>query len=102
MGVSFDIKYGGNTASRLSAIAYFDANVSQLGDADEVTASIGAYTQLKTLVGTVITNTIGANRCRGHSRAEELIDIIIDVLTAGNLDSLEALVEVDTAVLHSD
>ena len=95
-GLSFDIKYGGNTASRLSAIAYFDANVSQLGDADEVTASIGAYTQLKTLVGTVITNTIGATAAE-VTRAEELIDIIIDVLTAGNLDSLEALVEVDTA-----
>jgi len=93
--ISHDVKYGGNIGSRASARAYFDGAVNQLGSAAETTASIGAYTELKTLVRDIlvadpIATTTEADEC------DALIDIIIDVLNDGNLDNLPAEVEIVT------
>ena len=93
--VSFDMKYGGNSATRIAAIAYFDKSTSQLADANETTAAIGAYIELKDLVTAQINGAIGTTAAE-ETRAQDLIDIIINVLTAGNIDSLVALDEIST------
>ena len=88
--VTHDIKYGGNTSSRLSAIAYLDGAVNtNIGDAEELAAGIAAYTQLKTILDTYITTA------PEQTAKDTLLDIIIDVLTAGNLTGLPAVAEPD-------
>jgi len=90
---AYDTKYGGNTASRLAAIAYFDGTVSQLGDAAEVAASIAAYTELKSLATAYVVTGVE------QTRVEDSIDIVIDALVAGNTDSIPAAVEPTTTGL---
>ena len=99
--LTHDIKYGGNSSSRLSAIAYLDGNVNtNIGDAEELAAGIAAYTELKTILNTYITTTAE------QTVKDTLLDIIIDVLTAGNLTGLPAVVEPDltglTATEHDE
>ena len=93
--ITHDIKYGGNVSTRLSAEAYFEGTNSQLGSASEVTATIAAYGQLKTIVNAyVATND-------EEDRVEELLDIVIGVLTAGNLTGLPVESEIDTTGLST-
>ena len=102
---SYDILYGGNSASRQAAEAYFVGTTSQLGGAGEVTASIDVYTQLKSWASDVVQNiAIGAPQQGvvaqdttgpGATATEAttingLLDITIDVLTAGNTTGLPA------------
>lgn len=93
--ITHDIKYGGNVSTRLSAEAYFEGTNSQLGSAGEVTATIAAYGQLKTIVNAYISTG------DEEDRVEELLDIVIGVLTAGNLTGLPVESEIDTTGLST-
>lgn len=98
-GLRHDILYGGNFGAHTSARAYFVGTVSQLGGAGEVAATIGAYTHLQTVLASVVQETFaGQNTTAGTATVTEantltsLIQIIIDVITAGDLDDLAARV----------
>ena len=84
-----DIKYGGNTATRIAASAYFVGTTSQLGGGEEA-ATAAAYGELKNIVNQFI------QQAPEEARASALIDIVIDVINAGNLDSLTAIEEIVT------
>jgi len=98
----FDILYEGNVASRQAAQAYFVGTASQLGTG-EAPATIAAYERLQTVVSKVILEEI-VTRSPGNTtdqnfdnepgsaletaKADESIQIIIDVINDGNLDNL--------------
>ena len=91
--LSHDIQYGGNTATRTNAEAYFlgtetqRADVIQLGDS-EVAPTVAAYNQLKNLINSVVST--GPEQ----TRASELIDIINEVLEDRSLDNLDDEVDI--------
>ena len=97
--LAHDVKYGGNVGTRINAEAYFVGTVSQLGPGvnsegeTETQATIAAYNDLKTRLNSVVTTSAEQTVVGG------LVDIITGVLTAGNLNSLPAEVEVSTAGL---
>ena len=90
-GLSHDVKYGGNTATRTNALAYFVGAASQLGS-EEVDETVAAYNDLKTrilaLVPVSTQGTLGG-----------LVDEITGVITAGNTTGLAAEVNIDTTGL---
>ena len=103
--ITHDMLYGGNTASRFAAESYFVGATSQLGDAAEVAASIAAYGHLKTVVAQAIQNiavTPSLGNITEQKQAsdpasateaallQDGIDVIINALTAGNINSLPA------------
>ena len=103
--LSYDILYGGNLATKQAAESYFVGAVSQLGSAAEVTATIDAYTQLKTWLsdvvqniligspqqGVVIQDTTGPGADAGTTgQVQDLLQIIIDVITAGTISGMPA------------
>jgi hypothetical protein len=103
--LSYDILYGGNLATKQAAESYFVGAVSQLGSAAEVTATIDAYTQLKTWLsdvvqniligspqqGVVIQDTTGPGADAGTTgQVQDLLQIIIDVITAGSIAGMPA------------
>ena len=107
----YDILYGTNTATIIAAESYFVGTFSQLG-LGETPATIDAYTRLKLTTsqvaqGLVVTPTPGvilsqdwttyngANATQGTEIAD-LVQIIIDVLNAGNVNGLPAKVYPDT------
>ena len=107
-GLSYDILYDGNFASRILAFSYFKDGVSQLGGAAEVTASIAAYTNLKTELGTLLSETltgqdvtseIQSGQLLQTARLQGLLQITIDALTAGNFNGVPALVNPDTTAI---
>ena len=89
-----DVLYGGNSATRQNAASYYVGTVSQLG-ATESTATSAAYEQLKVLLSA---NTAGLDTAI-ITEIQALLDIIIDVIDAGNLDNLPAEQEIVTAGL---
>ena len=103
--LSYDILYGGNLATKQAAESYFVGAVSQLGSAAEVTATIDAYTQLKSWLsdvlqniligspqqGVVIQDTAGPGADAGTTgQVQDLLQIIIDVITAGTISGMPA------------
>ena len=91
-GLAHDVKYGGNTAARTNALAYFVGTTSQLGSGEGV-ATVAAYNDLKTRINVVVTTApeqtvIGA-----------LVDEITGVITAGNTTGLSAEIEIETGGL---
>jgi hypothetical protein len=88
--ITHDVKYGGNTSTLRSADAYFEGTVSQLGSAAEVTATIAAYGQLKTLVNAYVATL------DEQSRVEDLLDEVIDFIGG---TALSAESEIDTTGL---
>ena len=91
-GLSHDVKYGGNTATRTNALAYFVGATSQLGP-DEGVATVAAYNDLKTRINVVVT-TVPEQTVIGS-----LIDEITGVITAGDTAGLSAEVEIETGGL---
>ena len=81
----YDTLYGGNSASVRAAESYFVGTRSQLG-ADEITATIAAYGELQTQVTASITPSTEAQN------ASNLLQIVINVITAGNLSGLPNVV----------
>ena len=94
--LSYDIQYGGNTASRRNAEAYFVGTVNQLGyDSNEIVATAAAYEQLKVITDTYVTTA------PEQARVDELLDTIIEVVEARSLSVLDAKVDIDVGGLDN-
>ena len=98
--VSFDIQYTGNFATRRAADAYFEGTVSQLGGADEVTATSAAYNQLINIYQSIILEAYpGQQNTTNPASSTEvdeiggLVQIVIDVIDNGSIDNIPALIE---------
>ena len=99
----YDVMYGGNSASVIAAEAYFVGTVSQLG-AGQQEATVAAYNYLGSAVGFVIReitgwNIVGTQNTTGTAAtiteattAGTGIDIIKNVIQAGNLNNLPAVI----------
>ena len=100
--LSYDVMYGGNSATLISARAYFDANADQLGNGQEQ-ATIDAYNHMKLLIedillGNVVTpqsgngltvSTGGTNATSTEVGVTDgLVDIITETIEIGNLFNL--------------
>jgi len=109
-GLIYDVIYGGNYASVLCAKAYFEGVASVLGDPSEVAATIAAYNRLSEIAQDVVQgittltspgNTIMQNTSLPAATSAEgtlvdgLLQIIEDVINAGNLSGLPAIVYPD-------
>jgi hypothetical protein len=100
--VSYDVQYGGDSATQMAARAYFDGAVSVLPSGQKA-ATAAAFTELQDIIGKIIlesypgqdiNNPIGSTA--EQSEAEGLVQIIIDVITADNLSALPATVTYPT------
>ena len=104
--LSYDILYGGNLATKQAAESYFVGAVSQLGSG-QVAATRDAYIELKAILGNVVQNipygtpnqspvvvtqdTTGPGADAGTAgEVQDLIQIIIDVIAAGDISGLPA------------
>ena len=108
--ISYDMLYGGNSATVQAARSYFVDGLEQLGY-DEGTATISGYERLKTVIEPVVLATSVGNqptfpKTPGNAetqivesdagspanvtRLQELIDIIIDAIRVGNLTGVPA------------
>ena len=81
--LAHDVLYGGNSASRIAAESYFVGTSSQVPGEENQT--IAAYEQLKAILSSVI-----AGYTTEIARVQTLIDITIDVISAGSLTNLPA------------
>jgi hypothetical protein len=109
----YDVMYGGNTASRGAASAYFSGSVVIGGS--EIAATLDAYTRLQTVVGQIVqgndvtpstTNTLTQIKTNPATSTEAneldpLISIIKGVIAAGNISSLPAIVYPTTGVTRT-
>ena len=101
--LTYDILYGGNSASRRAAESYFVGTASQLGDG-EATATAAAYDHLASVVSDVV-QAIAITKSSGNAETQDtathpaatategtaldgLVQIIEDVITAGNISGL--------------
>ena len=111
--LTYDIMYGGNSATRQAAQAYYVGEISQLG-ANQATATAAAYAHLSDIVGDIvqgntITVTTGNTETQDTSgnnagtteatQLDTLVGYIETIITDGNLDNLVALVNPDLATL---
>ena len=104
--LTYDVLYGGNSATLINARAYFDGAVVQLPEAQRV-ATAASYAHLATVVAAVVTDATGVatltpttgnasvqvttgNAATGTEGTvlDGLLQIIENVVTAGNLNSL--------------
>jgi len=100
--LSYDIMYGGNSATIRNATSYFVDGVSQLGVGEEIATS-AAYTYLGTITPYIIqenttwtplqntvtqVHTAGAGTASDGILSTSLVNIIEDVITAGNTANL--------------
>jgi hypothetical protein len=100
--LTYDILYGGNTATIQAARAYFVGTQSQLG-AGEQTATYLAYNYLQSIIDNIITaDNLGWTKLGGATqdisagtagatlatKAQTLVGIIEQVIQDGDLDSL--------------
>jgi hypothetical protein len=93
--LSYDVLYGGNSGTLINARSYFVGTAGQLGNTDEETATVAAYTDLQTIVSEVVQGTragqpVTANPATGTEATivSNLVGIIKDVI---ELDTLELL-----------
>ena len=93
--LSYDVLYGGNSGTLINARSYFVGTAGQLGNTDEETATVAAYTDLQTIVSEVVQGTragqpVTANPATGTEATivSDLVGIIKDVI---DLDTLELL-----------
>jgi len=98
--VCFDVQYGGNFATRRAADAYLVGTVSQLGSADEITATIAAYNELINIMQNIILETYSGQQTTTNpatsTEVDEvgtLVQVVIDVIEAGNTNVLPTLTE---------
>jgi len=102
--LSYDILYGGNSATRVNAEAYFVGTTSQLG-AGQATATVDAYNHMASVIGQIVQgqtvtpttgnsatqNTTSTNATATEATAlDGLVQIIEDVITAGNISGMPA------------
>ena len=105
--ISYDINYGGNTASRTAARSYIDDGVAVLA-AGEVTPTVNAMNHIKGLLSNIV-NGVSFTKTTGNASTQitagvtadapaaaqlgTLIDIPINVISASNLNSVPAMVK---------
>jgi hypothetical protein len=82
--LTFDILYGGNSATIIAADSYFVGTTSQLGSGEQE-ETIAAYEQLKILIAQILTGQSAES-----TRTGELIQIIINVIDDGSVENLPA------------
>ena len=99
--LAHDVLYGGNFASRIVADSYFAGTQSQLQPI-EIYATIDAYETMQTIVGNVLLGTLsGQDLTNGTATANEanvasnLLQITVDVIRDGNVDSIPNLIAPD-------
>jgi len=92
--ISYDIQYGGNTATLTAARAYFEGAVSVL-PAGQKAATAAAYQQLGTILASIVLETYTGQNIVGNpatsvesNQVSALAEIIEDVVIADNLNSL--------------
>lgn len=105
--LSYDILYGGNSASRGAASAYFDGTSAIIGTPTEVASTVAAYEHLTSVIinvvqGIAVTPTVGNTEVQdtdgdAATSAEAgvldgLIQIIQDVIIAGTILGMPAAV----------
>jgi len=115
--LTYDVLYGGNSATAINARAYFDGAVVQLPEAQRL-ATAAAYAHLATVVAAVVTDATGVastTPTSGNGVTQDttgaaatategtvldgLLQIIENVVTAGNLNSLPNIVVPDLTAL---
>ena len=100
--ISYDINYGGNSASRTAARSYIDDGIPVLA-AGEVTPTVNAINHIKGLLSNIV-NGVSFTKTTGNASTQitagvtadaaaaaqlsTLIDIPINVISASNLNSL--------------
>ena len=111
--VTYDILYGGNTATYRAADSYLLGSVLQLG-VGEKTQTLAAYTRLKNIIDNIVravpivktsTNTLTqdtatypATNTATATECKNLVDIIINVITTESTASLNNLQLPDVSV----
>jgi len=97
--LSYDIQYGGNSATYEATQAYFKGWAVNLPVAQRQ-VEVAAMRQLKTIINSYLTNTAEETQAAG------LLDILIDALDAGSLSAIPAKTFPDyswaTAAIESD
>ena len=115
--LTYDVLYGGNSATLINARAYFDGAVVQLPEAQRV-ATAASYAHLATVVAAVVTDATGVatlTPTTGNVQTQVtsgaaatgtegtvldgLLQIIENVVTAGNLNSLPGQIFPDLTAL---
>jgi len=113
--LSYDVLYGGNTATITNALAYFVGAASQLG-AGQQAATVGAYQRLATIASAVVTeatvtalqvvvsqNIFGtAATATEASEVDALVQIIEDVIAADTISGIASTVYPSTAWAASE
>ena len=116
--LTYDILYGGNSGTVTNAMAYLDGAAVQLPEAQRL-ATATAYDHLATVVATVVTDATGITSvipttgntvlqdatgnpatATESTQLDTLLQIIEDVVTAGNLNSLPDVVNPDLSALN--
>ena len=103
----YDILYGGNSATLTVAKSYYNGTIAQLGtDSNQITATQAAYVHLQDIAGSIIQgqtvvprpgNGTSQDTASGNASGVEsdklasLVQIIIDVIEAGNINDLPFL-----------
>ena len=115
--LTYDILYGGNSGTITNAMAYLDGAAAQLPEAQRL-ATAAAYAHLATVVAAVITDATGVSSTTPQTGNTEvqvttgnaatatesnaldaLLQIIEDVVTSGNLNSLPNIINPDLSAL---
>ena len=107
-GLTYDILYGGNSASIISARSYFVGATSQVPN--ENTQTVAAFNHLSSVAASVVRN-IAVTTSTGNlvtqnlsglaasaveaSTVTSLISIVSDVITAGSLSGIPATIQPD-------
>lgn len=96
--ISYDVQYGGNTATIEAAKSYFNGAASVL-PVDERDATVAAYRQLASIVSAIVLETYPTQNITGDAASqleadmvEELVEIIADTIEDGNLTGLPAAI----------
>ena len=94
---SYDVQYGGNTATRTAAIAYFEGTVSILPTTEQKEATAAAITQLGVISAAVAQEIYAGQNTSGTAATSTegtqitgLAAIINEVIDDDNLDGLDA------------
>lgn len=106
--ISYDIQFGGNTATRVAAEAYFEGAVSVL-PALQKAATAAAFVQLSLIVTDVVQELYPSQNVSGNSATitevnelQALIAIVSDVITADSVSALPAAVNPTTVWVDND
>ena len=96
--ISYDVQYGGNSATRVAAESYFEGATSVL-PAGEITATAAAFAELGDILADIVLETYAGQNITGNPASsaeatvvEDLADLISGVITAGTTAILPSVV----------